>query len=127
MKIDESINFLKKIVEPGRIIFVDETMKMEIEEYIKKFDEAIGRFKICAKHKEMWETFKSVYGSRYVHCYQPEYHNKISFLMEEFEQKYYPKENYIDELSKLVTKIKEVISEGSITAKELTERLTPKD
>lgn len=127
MKINEAIKFLEMIIEPGKIIFADETTRMEIDEYIGKFDEAIKQFEMCAKHKEMWEVFKSVYGSRYVHCYQPEYHNKISFLMEEFEQKYYPKENSIDELSELVDKMREMIDKGLITAEELTERLTPKD
>lgn len=47
----------------------------------------------------MWEELKNVYGSRYVHCYQPEYHNKISSLMEELEKKYYPKGDSMDELS----------------------------
>jgi len=126
MGINESIKFLEMVIEPGRIIFADETMGMGIDEYIGKFDGAIKQFKICGKHKEMWETFKNVYGSRYVHCYQPEYHKKISSLMDDFEQKYYPKGNTIDELSRLVAKIKEVISEGLITAEELTGRLTPK-
>jgi len=126
MKTNEAIKFLEMIIEPGRIIFVDETMRIKIDEYIGKFDEAIKQFEICAKHKEMWETFKSVYGSRYVHCYHPEYHNKISFLMEEFEQKYHPKVSSIDELSEIVDKMEEMIDKGLITAEELTERLIPK-
>jgi len=85
MGINESIKFLEMVIGPGRIIFVDETMGVEVDEYIGKFVGAIEQFKICAKHKEAWERFKGVYGSRYVHCYQPEYHKKISSLMEEFE------------------------------------------
>lgn len=61
MKTNESIEFLERIIEPNRIIFVDETMKMDTQEYIDKFDEAISNFKMCAKHKKMWEDFKKQY------------------------------------------------------------------
>jgi len=55
---------------------------------------------------------------------------KIDTYMDSFEEKYLSKsteDKFLEEFSKTIDRVKEVISKAGFTCKEVAERLTPKD
>jgi len=97
MNTEEAIDNIKSVYCEILLDLFDETKAKALQ---KERDDIIALLQqgekaeeeniVLKKYKQMWEGFKKIYGSRYIHYENINYQKTISWAMKFIEQKYFP-------------------------------------